>query len=103
LTAPGSYSIVVTATVEPTANTVTRPRSTSEAATTRATPSVRSTMCPLPGVSSRSIPPQTAIVLPEPSPAHLRDQSRHPLISGTRAAARSSQGPEPPPAHLGDE
>src|ERR1700758_5156946 len=68
LTPPGSYSIVVTATVAPTANTVTRPRSTELAATIRSTPSVRSTMCPWPGVWSRSMPPHTPMPLPDLDP-----------------------------------
>src|SRR4051794_11757784 len=71
-TPPGSYSIVVTATVEPTANTTATPVSTPERPTIDRTPSVRSTIAPLPGVLSRSSPACTAIASgPDPEPPEL--------------------------------
>src|SRR5215211_4278568 len=72
LTPPGSYSIVVTPTVEPTANTTATPVSTSERRTIDRRPSVRSTIAPSPGVLSRSSPPCTAIASgPHPNPPEL--------------------------------
>src|SRR4051795_3708463 len=69
---PGSCSIVVTATVAPTANTTATPSDTSDRRTIDRTPSVRSTIAPLPGVLSRSRPPWTAIASgPHAQPAEL--------------------------------
>ena len=79
-TPPGSYSIVVMATVDPVANTVTTPRSTPAVGTTLSTPGVMSTMCPFPGVSIRSRPPWTVIGDPA---------SSSPGVSATWTRARS--------------
>src|ERR1700759_350436 len=89
-TPPGSYSIVVTPTVAPTANTVTTPRSTPLVATMRATPSVRSTMSPSPCVCRRNIPPRTAIA---PSPGLLDDfHARETALAQLQHAAVQVRG-----------
>src|ERR1700733_5213775 len=91
LTPPGSYSIVVTATVAPTANTVTSPRSAPTVETIRETPSVMSTTSPSPAVCRRSIPPET-VIAPDP------DRSSRPGQTG-----RPDLDPgEPPLAELDD-
>src|SRR4051812_13503544 len=68
---PGSRSMAVTGDVEPTANTLTAPVRTSERRTIEWTPSVRSTIAPLAGVVSRSGPPWTGSLAPDPQPAEL--------------------------------
>src|SRR4051812_46000571 len=71
-TPPGSCSIVVTATVAPTANTTATPSETSERRTIVRSPSVRSRIAPFPGVLSRRSPLWTAIASgPDPQPAEL--------------------------------
>jgi hypothetical protein len=59
---------------------VASPRSTEAVPTTLATPGVRSTMCPLPGVSVRRSPPWTATS----HHAHAREaplaELQHPAI-----------------------
>src|SRR6185312_5567745 len=101
-TPPGSYSIVVTPTVAPIANTVTSPRSTPLVATIRATPSVRSTMWPLPGVCRRSIPPPAAIApllrdlhAREAALAHLQHAAVEILCGHVQDVARHRLAVEP--------
>src|SRR6185437_2871053 len=101
-TPPGSYSMVVTPTVAPIANTQARPRSTPLVATMRATPSVRSTMWPLPGVCTRSIPPPTAIApllrnlhAREAALAHLQHAAVEILSGHVQDAARNRLPVEP--------
>src|SRR2546421_8246420 len=69
--------MVVTATVEPRAATQTTPCCAPAAPTTRATPSVMSTMWPCPRVWNRSMPLWTAMPassgLPQPAKAPLAD------------------------------
>ena len=99
-TPPGSYSIVVIATVEPVANTVTTPRSTLGGCDHAADPSGEVDDVPVArGVSSRSWPPWTATVSRRASrPAFTRANRRFPswiTLPSSASASRSSD----PSAH----
>src|SRR5438309_9235328 len=84
-TPPRSYSIVVTATVAPGANTVATPRPAPAVRTTLATPAVMSTISPFPAVSRRSCPAWTLIASPASPAVHAH--AREAPLAGLEHAA----------------